>query len=148
MSHFTEVRMAVDRRQFLLSAAALAAAPKPVFAARAAAGDVFPPAVRADFPIASKQTYLNSAAIHPMSIPCSRALADHVQFRLHGPGEGRADFGAEQQQDLKRRFAALINAKADEIAFVQNTSDGENIVVMGMDLPRRGGNVVLDELHF
>jgi selenocysteine lyase/cysteine desulfurase len=42
----------------------------------------------------------------------------------------------------------LINARADEIAFIQNTSDGENIVVMGMDLPRRGGNVVLDELHF
>src|SRR4029078_10201651 len=49
---------------------------------------------------------------------------------------------------LKRRFAAFIGATANEIAFIQNTSDGENIVVMGMDLPKRGGNVVLDELHF
>ena len=71
-----------------------------------------------------------------------------MAFRLKGPGEGRSDFGEEQQKDLKRRFAQLIGAKPDEIAFVQNTSDGENIVVMGMDLPRRGGNVVLDELHF
>lgn len=140
--------MSVDRRQFLLSAAALAAVPRPAFAWSAADGEIFPPAVRADFPIASRQTYLNSAAIHPMSLPCSRALADHVQFRLNGAGEGRADFGEEQQKDLKRRFATLIGAKADEIAFVQNTSDGENIVVMGMDLPKRGGNVVLDELHF
>lgn len=140
--------MSVDRRQFLLSAAALAAVPRPAFASSAADGEIFPPAVRADFPIASRQTYLNSAAIHPMSVPCSRALADHVQFRLNGAGEGRADFGEEQQKDLKRRFATLIGAKADEIAFVQNTSDGENIVVMGMDLPKRGGNVVLDELHF
>jgi selenocysteine lyase/cysteine desulfurase len=83
-----------------------------------------------------------------MSVPASRALADHVQFRLKGAGEGRADFGEEQQKDLKRRFAQLIGAKPEEIAFVQNTSDGENIVVMGMDLPKRGGNVVLDELHF
>jgi len=140
--------MALDRREFLLTAAALAAAPRPTFAAPAADGEIFPPSVRADFPIASSQTYLNSAAIHPMSVPCSQALSDHIQFRLKGGGEGRADFGEEQQKDLKRRYAALIGAKPDEIAFVQNTSDGENIVVMGMDLPRRGGNVVLDELHF
>ena len=140
--------MAVDRREFLLSAAALAAAARPAHAEPVAEGSIFPPAVRADFPIASTQTYLNSAAIHPMSVPSSRALADHVQFRLKGGGDGRMDFGEEQQKDLKRRFAQLIGAKPDEIAFVQNTSDGENIVVMGMDLPKRGGNVVLDELHF
>src|SRR5262245_66076794 len=140
--------MAVDRRQFLLSAAALAASARSVHASPPADGSIFPASIRADFPIASEQTYLNSAAIHPMSVPASRALADHVQFRLKGAGEGRSDFGEEQQKDLKQRFAQLIGAKADEIAFVQNTSDGENIVVMGMDLPRRGGNVVLDELHF
>jgi selenocysteine lyase/cysteine desulfurase len=83
-----------------------------------------------------------------MGVHAARALERHLAFRLNGPGEGRADFGADEQADLKRRFAALINAKPGEIAFVQNTSDGENIVVSGMDLARRGGNVVLDELHF
>jgi selenocysteine lyase/cysteine desulfurase len=83
-----------------------------------------------------------------MSVPCSKALTDHIAFRLKGGGEGRADFGEEQQKDLKRRFAQLIGARPTEIAFTQNTSDGENIVVMGMDLAKRGGNVVLDELHF
>jgi selenocysteine lyase/cysteine desulfurase len=140
--------MPVDRRQFLLSAAALTASARSAFADEAPSDAVFPPSVREDFPIASAQTYLNSAAIHPMSVPVSRALEAHLAFRLKGAGEGRADFGDEQQKDLKRRFAQLIGAKPNEIAFVQNTSDGENIVVMGMDLPRRGGNVVLDELHF
>lgn len=139
--------MSIDRRQFLMSAAALAALPVPARSAFAADSG-FPASVRADFPIASAETYLNSASIHPMSLPASRALEQHVAFRTKGGGEGRADFGAEQQADLKRRFAQLIGAKANEIAFVQNTSDGENIVVMGMDLLRRGGNVVLDELHF
>src|SRR5262245_48390197 len=146
--------MSVDRRQFLISAATLAAAPALPLARMgppapgAAAGPIFPPSIRAELPIASTQTYLSSAAIHPMSVPASRALMDHIQFRLKGGGEGRADFGADQQADLKKRFATLIGAKPSEIAFTQNTSDGENIVVMGMDLARKGGNVVLDELHF
>ena len=147
--------MALDRRQFLLTAAAAAAAPLDLTGARApgSAGasllaDAGLKGARANFPIAARQTYLNSAAIHPMGLHASRALEAHLAFRLQGGGEGRADFDNAQQADLKRRFAALINAKPTEIAFVQNTSDGENIVVMGMDLARRGGNVVLDELHF
>jgi len=141
--------MPIDRRQFLLSAAAVAASARPAAATQTgAAGSALPASVRADFPVTQSQTYLNSAAIHPMSLPASRALDAHVAFRLHGAGSGRADFGEEQQRDLKQRFAQLIGARASEIAFVQNTSDGENIVVMGMDLARRGGNVVVDELHF
>src|SRR6266571_1064178 len=140
--------MPIDRRQFLLSAAAVAATVRPANGGQTRSSSFIPASVRADFPIAQSQTYLNSAAIHPMSVPASRALEAHIAFRLQGAGDGRSDFADEQQNDLKRRFAQLIGAKANEIAFVQNTSDGENIVVMGMDLPRRGGNVVLDELHF
>jgi len=140
--------MSLDRRQFLLSAAALAASAKTAFPADDASPGMLPASVRADFPIASNVTYLNSAAIHPMSVPAGRALQEHIDFRLKGGGEGRHDFSDDQQKDLKRRFGALIGARPTEIAFIQNTSDGENIVVMGMDLPKRGGNVVLDELHF
>jgi len=159
--------MTLNRREFLISTTA-AALTRPAEAARSTDrlereplgersarderpvdGGIFPASVRADFPIASTQTYLNSAAIHPLSVPASRAFERYVDFRLHGAGEGRRDFDNDQQIDLKRRFAQLIGAKGpDEIAFVQNTSDGENIVVMGMDLPKKGGNVVLDELHF
>ena len=143
----------MDRRAFLLSAGALAAAPLDFARGRSAHAAAMPAGTglqgaRANFPIAARQTYLNSAAIHPMGLHASRALEQHVAFRLHGAGEGRADFDDAKQRDLKRRFAALVNAKPTEIAFVQNTSDGENIVVMGMDLARKGGNVVLDELHF
>ena len=106
--------MPVDRRDFLLHAVAVAASARSAFGRETAAdGSIFPSSVRADFPIASKQTYLNSAAIHPMSVPASRALEAHVAFRMQGGGEGRADFGEEQQKDLKRRFARLIGAKAD-----------------------------------
>jgi selenocysteine lyase/cysteine desulfurase len=127
----------MNRRAFL-SATALAAT------ARGATALAVSSSWRADFPLAQTTTYLNAAAIHPLSAPAAQALQHYIDARLHG---GR-DFDAELQWDLKQRFATLVNAKPDEIAFVQNTSDGENIVVMGMDLARKGGNVVLDELHF
>lgn len=140
--------MSLSRREFLLSTAALASRARAGAANEPAGNSIFPPSVRADFPMVSSQTYLNSAAIHPLSVPASRALDQYFAFRLKGPGGGRADFGADDQADLKRRFAEFIGARPHEIAFVQNTSDGENIVVMGMELAKKGGNVVLDELHF
>jgi selenocysteine lyase/cysteine desulfurase len=93
-------------------------------------------------------TYLNAAAIHPLGTFAARAVEQALAYRLQGPGENRRDFGADKQTDLKKRFGQLINATPDEIAFTSSTSDGENIVVMGLDLPKRGGNVVIDELHF
>jgi selenocysteine lyase/cysteine desulfurase len=57
-------------------------------------------------------------------------------------------FTPEMQAETKARFAALINAAPEEIAFVQSTTDGENIILAGLDLARLGGNVVIDDLHF
>ena len=72
-----------------------------------------------------------------------------IDNRLLGPGEGRADFGARAQEELKKKFGAMINATATEIAYVGNTTDGENVVVMGLDLAKqKGSNIVIDELHF
>src|SRR2546428_582574 len=132
--------MSIDRRQFLLSAAALAASARPAFPHETVAdGSIFPPSVRADFPIASAQTYLNSASIHPMSMPCSQALTQHIAFRLKGGGEGRADFGEDQQKDLKRRFAQLIGAKPNENPLFPNTPAAGDHVVLGMGPPLRRG---------
>jgi selenocysteine lyase/cysteine desulfurase len=83
-----------------------------------------------------------------MSAPAAKRLQRYIDVRLNGVRPDPREADAAMQDDLKARFATLINANPREIAFVQNTSDGENIVVMGMDLAKRGGNVVLDELHF
>ena len=142
--------MAIGRREFLAGAGALAVSARSAFAGAQAlrAGAVFPDAIRADFPSVALETYMNSAAMHPLGTFASRAIEQGLAYRLHGPGPGRVDFGADKQQDLKKRYGQLIGATADEIAYTANTSDGENIVVMGMDLPRRGGNIVIDELQF
>ena len=142
--------MTIGRREFLAGAGALAVSARSVFAGAQTArpGAIFPASVRADFPSVALDTYMNSAAMHPLGTFAARAIEQGVNYRLHGPGPGRVDFGADRQQDLKKRYGQLIGATANEIAYTANTSDGENIVVMGMDLPRRGGNIVIDELHF
>ena len=144
--------MPLDRRQFLLTTAALStvARARPSTAAEAPASKVADLAerVRADFPRASSQTYLNSAGQHPLGLPMLRAMERHLHHEVYGEGDGREYFSRQDQMMLKEEFAALIHATAEEVAFVQSTSDGENIVVAGLDLPRRGGNVVIDDLHF
>jgi selenocysteine lyase/cysteine desulfurase len=140
----------VNRREFLVGAGALALSARPAWAGLQPArpGAIFPPSVRADFPSVATETYMNSAAIHPLGTFAARGIERTLAYRLRGAGDGRADFGVEKQQDLKRRYGQLIGATPNEIAFTSSTSDGENIVVMGLELTKRGGNVVIDELHF
>ena len=143
----------IGRREFLAGAAALALpSTLPLaYGAQAAAmraGAIFPASVRDDFPLASLETYMNAAALHPVGRFAAKAIEENLAFRMHGPGPGRSDFSAARQADLKTRFGRLIGATANEIAFTASTSDGENIVVMGLDLARKKGNIVIDELHF
>jgi selenocysteine lyase/cysteine desulfurase len=142
--------MTLGRREFLAGASALAVSARSALAAvqPAKPGAIFPPSVRADFPSVSLDTYMNAAAMHPLGSFAARAIEQGIAYRLHGAGPGRVDFGADKQQDLKKRYGQLIGATANEIAYTASTSDGENIVVMGMDLAKRGGNIVIDELHF
>ena len=142
----------MNRRDFLVATAALASMPTIRLKADAppqGRAGVFPASVRADFPSVSRETYLNSAAIHPVGTFASDAMKSVIDFRNQGPGGAGHDFNAKAQDDLKAKFGALINAKASEIAYTANTSDGENIVVMGLDLAKaKGSNIVIDELHF
>jgi selenocysteine lyase/cysteine desulfurase len=142
--------MSLGRREFLIGTGALATAMRPTLAALQPAkpGAVFPATIRADFPGAAVETYLNAAAIHPLGAFAVQAIEQTMAYRIRGAGPGRTDFGVEKQNHLKASFATLIGARPTEVAFVSSTSDGENIVVLGLDLPARKGNVVLDELHF
>jgi selenocysteine lyase/cysteine desulfurase len=95
-----------------------------------------------DFAILPGHTYINGAYIHPMPAATADNVRKYVQSRSQPDGE------PWERIDIKSEFAALINAKPAEIAFVPNTSTGENLVVNGLGLPRSGGNVVTDAFHF
>jgi len=109
-------------------------------------------AVRADFPRAEGNLWLAAAETHPYSIHTLHALAQYTHYRAWGATENRQSFTAAMQRETKARFATLIGATPAEIAFVQSTTDGENIVLAGLGLSqpgaRPGGNIVIDDLHF
>ena len=142
----------IGRREFLAGAGTLALTSRSLLAGGQAAA----PGRRASSRLGARGLPLRRAGDLPQlrGAPPGRAASPRgrcssvIDFRLHGPGEGRADFGAKDQQALKEQFASLIGATADEIAYTSSTSDGENIVVMGLDLAKKKGNVVIDELHF
>jgi len=103
--------------------------------------------IRSEFPRAGKNLWLAAAETHPFSVHTLRALEEYSQYRAMG-GLGRDSFTAAKQAETKQLFGTLINASAEEIAFVMSTTDGENLVVSGLGLAELGGNVVIDDLHF
>jgi selenocysteine lyase/cysteine desulfurase len=143
-----------SRRQFLKSTAALAAATarSPLVAAagrpRIEDGKVDWSAVRNDFPWIHNSLWLSASDYHPLGVHAQRMVEGYYRWRVGGPAGGGARFSAEMEQETKELFGKTINARPDEIAFIHNTTEGENIVVAGMDLTRRKGNVVLDDLHY
>ena len=103
-----------------------------------------------DFDLTDGFTYLNAAYTHPIPRPAADAarayLAERNKLAMPRPGSGG---GAGEGFNAKALFAELINAKPSEIAYVPNTSTGENLVVsaLGLDRPTKF-NVVTDWLHF
>src|SRR3989442_1523395 len=116
--------MKADRREFLSGVAGLAMAGP-------AAASTVPDfsRLRADFPWIEHETFLNNAGWHPIPRQSIRAMHAYLEYKLNGPGESREAWQAGNQQLARERFAQLINAQPSEIAFVQSTLMGENIVV-------------------
>lgn len=101
-----------------------------------------------DFALPAGTAYLNAAMIHPMPRAAADAIARGMQMRVTGATVPSFAGGGAKPLP-KVTFASLINAKPTEIAYVPNTSTGENLVVNGLGLDRDfRGNVVTDALHF
>jgi selenocysteine lyase/cysteine desulfurase len=98
--------------------------------------------LKEDFEIPGGQTFINGAFIHPMSIASAENVRRYVRSRARPDGE------TWERIDIKAEFAALINARPSEIAFIPNTTTGENLVFNSLGIPGSGGNVVTDVLHF
>jgi selenocysteine lyase/cysteine desulfurase len=103
-----------------------------------------------DFDLTDGFTYLNAAYTHPIPRPAADAgrayLTQRNKLAMPRPGSGG---GSGEGFNAKALFAELINAKPTEIAYVPNTSTGENLVVSALGLDRTTDhNVVTDWLHF
>ena len=79
--------------------------------------------------------------------PRRSVVQGHLDFKVNGPGEGR-EVGEPEYEKVKELYGRIIGAKPTEIALVQSTLAGENVVAAGLGLHRGGGNVVTDEFHY
>jgi len=89
-------------------------------------------------------TYLDSGTQHPLSIGARASLEGYLAKRALAP-DARYTLNEE---GVLRKFARLINADEDEVAYVTSTTAGEHLVVKGLGLPEKGAHVVTDTLHF
>jgi selenocysteine lyase/cysteine desulfurase len=85
--------------------------------------------------------YLNNASHHPVMSGAASAIAGYANNLVTGHAAGNS-------QAVRSKFARLINANADEVVYAPSTSMGEYLVTMALNLPRKGGRIVTDALHF
>jgi selenocysteine lyase/cysteine desulfurase len=128
--------MKIARRQFVATGVAAAGALPDITKARA------------DFPWASRETYLNTATESPLSTHTAAAMREYMDALVNGPDSARDKFeNGRLMTSVKEMFARLINAKPSEIGFTPSTQTGENIVLEGLEV-MAGGNVVTNDLHY
>jgi kynureninase len=102
---------------------------------------------RAEFPILSRKTYLNSCSLGALS---KRAEARVAQFH-----EDWHNFGAAawyetwmgRIADLRARVSSMLNASPEELAFTHSTSTALSSIASAIDYSKRN-RVVIAELDF
>ncbi len=148
--------MALTRRNWLVAAGAASlpmAAPATALAAETEAsaqtrGPPEPSSVallsKESFPAIKNKTYMNCAAIHPVSEGSIR-LAEKAALAEFDRKPG--DFFPDGDRVISH-FAALINAAPEEVEFVPSTSVGESFIAAALGLPQPGAHVISDVLHY
>jgi len=98
--------------------------------------------IREQFPITKNKVFLNHAAQSPLPKPVADAVRKFV--------DEFSNFGTtsiEWNDGGKPFFAKLINAKPEEIAFIENTSVGLNIAANVLHYPP-GSKIVTTDLEY
>lgn len=90
-------------------------------------------------------SYLDNGSQHPITFKSSKAVETYLSKRRLNPN---APKGRHDSVIPLEKFATLINADVDEIAYVQSTTAGEQMVLRSLGLPESGGHIVTDNLHF
>ena len=96
--------------------------------------------IRALFPATQKYTYLNSAAVSPM--PSLAVEAVYSQLK-DASENGTVNFGdwVATKNRARELVAEMLNVRAEQIAFMRNTSDGFSTVANGLRW-QKGDNIV------
>lgn len=97
--------------------------------------------IREKFPVTKTKVFLNHSAYSPLPQPAADIMRKY--------NEDLCRFSIDESEyNLGREFfAELIGANKDDVALVQNTSTGLNIIANMLDYPK-GSNVVTTDLEY
>lgn len=106
--------------------------------------------IRGAFPHTEHQTYVNHAAVSPVSRPVREALSSYVAQR-HGAGPEAPILDVESLRSVvteaKERVGKLLGAAEERIEFVPNTSAALNVLAQGLDW-EQGDRIVVPDGSF
>ncbi len=105
-----------------------------------------PEAARACFPITGTRAYLFSGGLAPAAASVRAAHDRWTEAWTYDPAAPYAAY-QEEWELARKRFAALIRAEPDEVAVLDHTSRGSNLIVQMLPAPE-GGNVVVDDFTY
>ena len=91
-------------------------------------------------------TYINHAAISPLSKPVADNIRQYTEARSSSAIDNFEMF-IERFDTTKSKLARLLNTGTDRIAFVDNTSNGLNILANGLQW-KTGDRVLLNKMEF
>jgi cysteine desulfurase/selenocysteine lyase len=96
--------------------------------------------IRKKFPATEKLAYFDGGARSLISVDTRKALDALIDSRMYDGGDKPGMMALIER--VREKFARLINASPDEIAFTKNVSDGLNTIAGSIPF-EEGDNVVL-----
>ena len=102
--------------------------------------------IRKEFPVTDEVIFFDHARVAPLPERLRKVVTAFV--------DDATDFGTVHYETwmlelecTRKKFAQLINADMDEVAFIKNTSEGISIVANGFDW-QSGDNIVIPDIEF
>ena len=102
--------------------------------------------IRKEFPVTSEIIFFDHARVAPLPKRVKQVVTAFIDDATRF-GTAHYETWILELERTRKKFAELINANPDEIAFVKNTSEGISIVANGFDW-QVGDNVVIPDIEF
>jgi selenocysteine lyase/cysteine desulfurase len=104
------------------------------------------PIRKAEFPVTEKYIYLNHAGVSPIPSRSAEAGA-RILYRSRDEGAFRLRQWQEIGDEARVRFARMIGATTEEVAFIKSTSEGLSFIAAGFPW-KEGDNLVTANVEF
>lgn len=112
------------------------------------AGEAYWRLLRQQFPLEEGLTYLNAANICPASRPVLDRQVEYLGDFHRNPSFQNREKYKPMYERLRGKLATFLHAgSADEIAITRNTSEGNNLIVNGLDFAPGDEIVITDHNH-